>query len=278
MKARLSKLLLAALAIVVTMSFVSCSNDDEPKPNSRIQLKLTDAPSFLYSKVNIDIQGIDVYVGNTMQGNAQVKDGWLKLNLESAGVVNLLDLMNGNYKLMVDQEIHACQITKVRFNLGTNCSVKSLITGKESVLKTNGSFTFAVDWKVDEGGNYSYIIDIDAAQSVSLNLEFNPEPYIRAFVESFGGNVSGFIHPATAVEYIEISKGDIKLYTIADLIGGAVNGTDQGYFAYICLQPGDWTMKIVTKPTSGYQTKEVPVKITAGKTYKFPNVIELNKK
>ncbi len=277
MKKRLSILLLAVLAIVVTLMFVSCSNEDEPQAKSRIQLKLTDAPSFLYSQVNIDIQGIDVYVGNTMQGKAQIKDGWLKLNLESTGVVNLLDLMNGNYKLLVDQEIHACEISKVRFNLGTNCSVKSLFTDKVSVLKTNGSFTFTVDWKVEEGGNYSYIIDIDAAQSVTLDLQFNPEPYIRAIVETMGGNVSGYIHPATAVKYIEITNGKIKLYTIVDLIAGSVNGTDQGYFAYICLQPGDWTMKIVTKSTSGYQSKEVPVTITAGKTYKFSDVIELSK-
>ena len=279
MKKKLSKsffVLTAAFALLL-LAGTSCSNDDMPETTSTFQLKLTDAPSFLYSQVNIDIQGIDVYVGNTMEGSAQVKDGWMKLNLQGAGVVNLLDFMNGKYKLLVDQEISACNITKVRFNLGSDCSVKTLVTGNTSTLKTNGSFTFSVDWDIEAGKDYSFVVDIDAAQSVSLDLNFDPEPYVRAFVEAFGGNVSGYVHPATAVKYIEITNGTTKLYTIAEKIAGAIDGTDKGYFAFICLQPGDWTIKFVTKNTSGYQTREVPVKVTAGQTFKIPAVIELSK-
>lgn len=259
------------------LAWTSCSNNDEPKANSKITLKLTDTPSFLYSEVNIDIRGIDVYVGNTMQGSAEVKDGWLKLDLQSTGVVNLLDFMHGESKLMVDQKIASCHITKVRFNLGADCSVKSLLTNKTSSLSTSGSFTFEVDWNIKAGEEYAFMIDIDASQSVSLDLQFNPEPYIRAFAESFGGNVSGYVHPAVAVRHIEITNGETTLYTIADVIAGSLTGTGNGYFAFICLQPGDWTVKFVTKSASGYQNKEVKIKVTTGQTYKIPDVVELSK-
>ena len=78
--------------------------------------------------------------------------------------------MNGKYKLLVDQEIEACEITKVRFNLGSDCSVKSLLTGNVSELKTRGSFMFDVDWDIQEGEDYTYIIDIDASQSIKIAL------------------------------------------------------------------------------------------------------------
>lgn len=282
MKTKFFKLFVTVCSIAaLVLAGTSCSNDNEPEVNSRLQLKLTDAPSFLYSQVNIDIQGIEVYVGNTIKGNVEVKDGWLKLNLESAGVVNLLDFMNGKYKLLVDQEIEACEITKVRFNLGSDCSVKSLLTGNVSELKTRGSFMFDVDWDIQEGEDYTYIIDIDASQSIKIafdsTINFEPEPYIRAFVDAFGGNVSGYVHPATAVKHIEITNGTKTLYTIAEKLTGALTGTDKGYFAFICLQPGDWTIKFVTKSTSGYQPKEINVKVTTGETYKIPDVVELSK-
>lgn len=282
MKTKFLKLFLAVFAfIALVLAGTSCSSDNEPEVNSRLQLKLTDAPSFLFSQVNIDIQGIEVYVDNTIKGNAEVKDGWLKLNLESAGVVNLLDLVNGKYKLLVDQEIDACNITKVRFNLGSDCSVKSLLTGNVSELKTQGSFMFDVDWDIKEGEEYTYIIDIDASQSINIAIDstinFDPEPYIREFLDSFGGSVSGIVHPATAVKYIEITNGTNTYYTIAEKVVGAITGTDEGYFAFICLEPGDWTVKFVTKSTSGYQPKEIKVKVTNGDTYKIPNVVELSK-
>ena len=89
--------------------------------------------------------------------------------------------------------------------------------------------------------------------------------------------MSGHVHPATVIEHIEITNGTTKLYTIAEKIAGAIDGTDKGYFAFICLQPGDWTIKFVTINTSGYQTREVTVKVTAGQTFKIPAVIELSK-
>lgn len=282
MKTKLSKLFFVVAAISALLFIgTSCSKDDAPEPTATFQLKLTDAPSFLYSEVNIDIQGIDVYVGNTMQGSAQVQDGWMKLNLQGAGKVNLIDLMHGEFKLLVNQEIPACNITKVRFNLGSDNSVKTNIGGIVSTLKTNGSFTFNVDWNVEAGKDYSFVVDIDASQSVNLSADlsvnFNPEPFIRTFVEAFGGAVSGYIHPATAVSYIEITNGTQKFYTIVDVIVGAIKGTDTGYFAFIALQPGDWTIKVHTKSSSGYVTKDVPVKVTAGQTFKIPDVIELSK-
>lgn len=268
---------LAILAVLALLVVGTSCTKDTPEATSRFQLKLTDAPSFLYSQVNIDIQGIDIYVGNTVEGDVQINNGWIKLNLKSAGVVNLLDLMNGEFKLLVDQQIPVCKITKVRFNLGSNCSVKTLLSEEVLQLKTAGSFTFDVDWNIEAGNDYSYVVDIDASQSVSLTLDFNPEPYINAFLENFGGHVSGYVHPATAVKYIMITNGTKTFYTIPDLIKGAIEGTDKGFFAYICLEPGDWNIKFVPKATSGYQAKEVPVKIVSGKTYKFSEVIELVK-
>ncbi len=268
---------LLAIVAVLALIFIGTSCTKETENTSRLQLKLTDAPSYLYSQINIDIQGIDIYVGNTAQGSAQVNNGWISLNLQSVGVVNLLDFMNGELMLLVDQQIPACTITKVRFNLGSNCTVKTLIGGEVLNLNTNGSFTFDVNWNIEEGGDYSYVIDIDASLSVTLTLDFNPEPYINAFLESFGGNVTGYVHPATAVKYIKITKGSKTFYTIPDLLKGAIEGTDTGFFAFICLEPGDWVVTFVTKDTSGYQNKEVPVTVVAGETFKFPETIELVK-
>lgn len=281
---------LFAIFAVLALIFAgtSCSKDT-PEATSRLQLKLTDAPlladsplktntrSMLYSEINIDIQGVDIYVGNTVQGDVQVNNGWISLNLESTGVVNLLDFMNGEFMLLVDQQIPACTITKVKFKLGSNCTVKTLVGEEILNLKTNGSFTFDVNWNIEEGEDYSYVIDLDASLSVSVTLDFNPEPFINTFIESFGGNVYGYVHPATAVKYIKITKGTKTFYTIPDLLKGAIEGTDTGLFAFICLEPGDWVITFVTKDGSGFQNKEVPVTIEAGKTFKFPETIELEK-
>lgn len=272
---------LLTILVVLALIFVGTScTKDTPETTARFQLKLTDAPSFLYSHINIDIQGIDVYVGNTIQGNAQVNDGWISLKLKSVGVVNLLDFMNGKLKLLVDQQIPACTIKKVRFKLGGNCSVQTLITGEIFELHADRSFSFDVDWNIEAGEEYSFVVDINAYMSVELidfTPHFNPEPYINTFLESFGGNVSGYVHPATAVKYIKITKGSKTFYTIPDLLGGTIDGTDRGFFAFICLEPGNWTITFVTKEDSGYQTKEVPVTIVAGETFQFSEIIELVK-
>lgn len=271
---------LLAIVAVLALILVGTSCTKETENTSRLRLKLTDAPSYLYSQINIDIQGIDVYVGNTVQGSAQVNNGWISLNLQSTGVVNLLDFMNGEFMLLVDQQIPACTITKVKFILGGNCSVQTLITNQIIELNTEGSFTFDVNWNIEEGEDYSFVIDIDASLSVEIiggNLHFNPCPYINAFLESFGGNVAGYVHPATAVKYIKITKGTKTFYTIPDLLKGAIEGTDTGFFAFICLEPGAWVVTFVTKDTSGYQNKEVLVTVVAGETFKFPETIELVK-
>lgn len=272
--------LLAILAVLALIFVGTSCTKDTPETTSRFQLKLTDAPSYLYSQINIDIQGIDVYVGNTVQGNSQVNNGWISLKLKSVGVVNLLDFMNGELMLLVDQQIPACTITKVRFNLGGNCSVQTLITHEIFDLHTDGSFIFNVDWNIEAGEEYSFVVDIDASMSVELigfNLYFNPGPFINTFLESFGGNVSGYVHPATAVKYIKITKGSKTFYTIPDLLGGTIDGTDKGFFAFICLEPGNWVITFVAKDASGYQNKDVLVKIEKGKTFKIPETIELVK-
>src|SRR3979490_1335990 len=91
-----------AVCLVISSIFLpSCTKEINPYPNysgnsgnysTNVEVQLSSARSSLYSEINLDVQSIEYQTSYDQYNNAE----WQTMELEHRGVVNILDLTNGN--------------------------------------------------------------------------------------------------------------------------------------------------------------------------------------
>jgi hypothetical protein len=93
--------------------FGSCSkNDKSTGATSRLQVSLTDGPDPSVKEVWVDIQQIEILMGDTSKP--------LILNGSHPGMYNLLDFSDGKDTLLADATIPTGTISQIRLILGDN--------------------------------------------------------------------------------------------------------------------------------------------------------------
>lgn len=217
MKKNLIKKILPSLAVALMMvAGVSCNTKNNG--NAQLKFSLTDAPSVEYTAVNLDVQGIEVGVGEAS------KSDWVALDLIQPGIYNLLDYRNGENILLANEAFPAGKISQVRLILGPdNTVIKDGIeyplttpSAQESGLKFNFNQVLEADLM------YSFVIDFDASRSIveTGNGKFLLKPVIRTYAEAYGATLRGFVIPAEAKPYVEIIQGNDTLVSIPELTDG----------------------------------------------------------
>lgn len=236
--------------ILVTLTaclfFVSCGKNDPSVNASRLRVKLTDAGSFTIKELLIDIRAIDVLPVDT----AGKEGEWVSLDY-SGGTYDLLKLMNGRTVQLIDQYFPAGgKIGKLKLLFGNNSHIW---TNTEKEFKLNipqelldGVVIDHVDAVLTPNIITTVVIDVNAALSVrEENGNYYLRPEVRAFDETFGGSMRGYVTPVDAGPIVGIANDPDTFFTLPE--------GERGMFMFTGLKAGEWTISVFARPESGYQ-------------------------
>lgn len=182
---------LSVAILFLSVALFSCKKDTPAFfGESVLSFRLTDAPG-PYDKVNIDVQGLEVVINDTI----------LTLDVNK-GVYNLLDFVNGKDTLLVDGNVPSGKLSQVRLILGDNNTIKvgndvfdlKTPSAQQSGLKLN------VHSDLYDGVAYEYTIDFDAEKSIvkTGNGKYILKPVLKVFTNSVSGAIKGVVSPASA--------------------------------------------------------------------------------
>jgi len=215
---------------VALAGFYGCNNSNNSTPKGHMQVKLHDAPA-LYGSLQLDIQKVEVKNSATSSDNA-----WVTIS-DKPMTINVLDLTNGNAKIIASSNLKAGTYTKLRLVLGSNNKIN--FNGTMMDLKLSSSAQNGVDvdinTKIDGQNSATLLLDFDAARSISSTLtgSLTLNPQISANQQSKSGDISGTIKPASALTVVYVKSGsDTVSSTFADTTSGAfkVMGISQGNY------------------------------------------------
>ena len=240
-------LLIWSIVMGVIIGFSSCTkNQKNSETTARLQIGLTDSPDPSVKEVWVDIQQIEIIMGDESKP--------LILNGSHPGVFNLLDLTNGKDTLLADATIPPGNISQIRLILGDN---NYIITeaGDKIALKTpsaqQSGLKVQVHQEVAGGILYRITLDFDAARSINFagnsgNVLLKPVLRILSFLPS-GGNIKGVVVPFTfRTDVYAIQGTDTIASTSTDLTNGGflIKDIPAGNYA-VSFVPSDTTYKSV---------------------------------
>lgn len=228
--------------ISVFCCLLACSSDHEE--NATLAVYLTDAPAD-YQQVNIDIQGVEVNVGD------EQSSGWTTLQVET-GVYDVLELTGGIEALLGTMSLPAGKIDQIRLKLGENNSI--MINDEIESLTTPSAQTSGLKLNVhatlEAGVTYKLLLDFDAARSIihNGNNSFSLKPVIRTFVEAQSGAIKGSVTPV---------ESNPAIYAIIDqdTLATAFANQSTGEFLLRGLPSGN--IKVTFEPIEGFNSKVI---------------------
>jgi hypothetical protein len=234
------------LLAIISIAFFSCGNDDSSSPaqgNSRISVKLTDAPGD-YDHVYIDVVDVMVKVNDASDDEG----GWQSLNAVNTGIYDLLELTGGVNVLLVDDfGLLSGTLNQIRLILGDNNSV--VIDGQTYPLNTPSAQQSGLKIQVNEtlvpNIAYTFLLDFDVDESIVIagnSGNINLKPVIRASVEATTGTISGAILPLGVQTEITATNGIETISAYADI---------DGNFLLVGLNPGIYTVTVNPDSLSG---------------------------
>ncbi len=242
MKTQLRAVIIALIAII---SFSSCSkNEKNSNKESRLQVSLTDSPDPNVKEVWVDIQQVEILMGDSSKP--------FILNGAHPGVYNLLDLTNGKDTLLADAVIPAGTISQVRLILGDNNSI--VTTSDEKIALTipsaqESGLKVQVHQEVTGGILYRLKLDFDVARSIvkagnSGKYLLKPVLRIISLVPS-GGDIQGVVVPdSVRTAVLAVSGTDTVASTFTDVANGnfLIKDIPSGNYSLIFI-PSDTTYK-----------------------------------
>lgn len=208
--------------IAMVFSLAACEKNEsgdptdiDTKPDPVISVKLVDSPAD-YDAVNVDVIAM----------RARIDSGWIELPLENPGVVNLLELTNGNSLVLVgDTSLSPGVMTELRLLLGENNSV--VVGGQSYFMQTPSGQSSGYKIKMnpqplEEGGIYGLVIDFDVSKSVHRtgNGKFMLKPVVRGYLETAVGGIAGIVVPPAGAWYVEAANLTDTAGTMIDAITG----------------------------------------------------------
>jgi len=243
MRYSLQNLIIGLICIFVA----GCSSDDPAGPGEgegRVVMYLADAPTNMYSEVNVEIERVEIY----SEGS-----GWLEVRGEAeAEIYNLLDLTNGRMATLVEVNLEAGTYTRVRVHIGGGSNI--VVDGNMVNVTIGSGFQGGVvleqQIELQAGSTAEILLDFDAHSSVkgSMVTGFRLEPAIRIQSMERAGNISGRVSPVQARAVIVASQGgEVVTSTYAD--------ESSGEYKLVGLAEGTYDIEIVAR-AGEYETKK----------------------
>lgn len=236
----------AAMTCLLALLFFSCGKEDVSENAVRLRIKLTDAAAPLLKEIYLHIESIEVQATDST-GNA---GDWVSLSY-SGGEYDLLKLMNGRTLQLVDQYFPAGgKIEKIRLTLGNNNRMMT-VTDKSIPLEKSPNVTeylviHDVDATLTAHFIVSIVIDVNAALSVyEVNGNWYLDPRARAYPETYGGSLKGYVTPLEAAPVVLITRDGDSLFSLPEGV--------EGMFFFSGLHEGPWKVHLFADPESGYR-------------------------
>jgi len=239
---------LSVFTMGVILFFGSCSKNDKSTAttSSRLQVSLTDGPDPSVKAVWVNIQQIEILMGDTSKP--------IILNGSHPGMYNLLDFSDGKDTLLADATIPPGTISQIRLILGdgnyivTSDNIKIPLktpSAQESGLKVQ------VHQEVTGGILYRLSLDFDAGRSIvkagnSGNYLLKPVLRIISLVPS-GGDILGVVMPDSAKTFVFAIQGP-------DTIASTTTDTTSGKFLFKDIPAGNYSLYFLPSDTSFKQT------------------------
>jgi len=219
------------LGVFLLVGLISCNNDEK----AVVQFSLTDAPSLKgYVALYIDVQGLQYSIGDSV---------WIVLPV-TPGIVNLLDLTNGQDTLLAKIELENGQtVSQVRLLLGDD---NTLILADGSIVNIkvpsgqSSGLKFNIHSDADLTSSYKVMIDFDVERSVVAkgNGQYSLKPVVRGYIVANTSKVFGTISPSNIpFRVITVMDGD-TIVTVSDTL-------QNNYFMLHGLISGSYDIKFL---------------------------------
>ncbi|KAI9450906.1 hypothetical protein F5148DRAFT_1290471 [Russula earlei] len=269
-------LYVAGIAAAASLLFVACSKNgvssSVPAGQQSISLYMADGPGF-FDHVFLDVKSIEVLVDTSKNTRAHDNSNWVYIgsrvkapdssfvwdNLSTtAGEYDLLQLRNGIDTSLGTAMVHAGSIRLIRIDLGTNnYFVKDSI--KYPLQLPPGAPSYILirllgnEWEQYASGHYRLWLDFDIQRSIVQlnNNAFYLIPYLKAFIVSKTGTISGaLVPPAAWPEIVTIYNATDTAYALPNRDGTfKVRGLNDGtYSVFVNASNGykDTTLSNIT--------------------------------
>jgi hypothetical protein len=267
-------------AIVLSILFYACSKENSslssiPAGKQKVNLYLTDGPGY-FDSVLVDIKSVKVLVdtcapSGSTHDDRDVHDGdnhhpgnerdwnddhdkkdsclvWDSLNIKP-GIYNLPTLSNGKDTLLGAGNVPKGRIIMIKITLGTNNSLVkngvhyplNLPLGNSSsiIIKLRGD-----EWDEFLPGQMQLWLDFDMTRSIIQvrDGQFYLRPYIKVFVKSTSGGISGVVVPWDAYPVLTATSSADTAYGLPKR---------DGEFKFQGLKPG--TYSLFVNASNGYK-------------------------
>ena len=196
------------LICVTMLAFImmSCKKDKTNSSPSPFEIRMTDAPG-PYTKVNIDLQGVEITGSNGVTVVTNVH----------TGIYNLLDFSNGVDTLIASGTLADASVQQIRLILGPNNSV--VVGGITYPLSTpsadQSGLKLQVNQTLQAGILYSVLLDFDANKSIveTGNGTYKLKPVIRTIEAAISGAIRGNILPLTTSAFVTATSASNETYS-----------------------------------------------------------------
>ncbi len=229
---------------------ISCQDDNDNQSygeelNSRIQLKLVDAPG--------DYLEVNVIINDIKYNSSEDEGGWISFGEpEDYPIgVDLTELIAGNSLLLVDEVIPSGELKQIRLILGEG---NTLVIEDENAnpytvpLNTPSAQQSGLKLKLDTflepNFTYVYILDWDVNESIveaGNSGNYNLHPVINVIAQVNSGSISGIVMD----DLTPIPDAVIEVFAINDEYVTSTITNDLGEFLINGLVEGEYILKIV---------------------------------
>jgi hypothetical protein len=260
---KITRSVLALIVSVALAGLTACSNHNNSSSEGQMQVKLHDAPA-LFGAVQLDIQKVEVKNSSSTSDTS-----WVTISNQPQ-TVNLLDLTNGNTKIIASSNVKSGTYTTLRLVLGSNNKVE--VNGTMMNLNLSSNAQAGVDvninTQVDAQNSATLLLDFDVARSITAGLtgSFTLNPVIAATQESNSGDVSGQIQPANAMTAVYVKSG-------SDTVSSTYSDTTSGDFKLIGLAQGNYDVNIHSMNSAYSDTTISNVSVAAKQETKLGAVV-----
>jgi hypothetical protein len=255
--------LLSSLVIGLGLLVASCDNTDPAPEMGSMTVEMTDAPIDSAAEVNVFVERIEI-------NNAEDDTGWVTL-AEPQQMYNLLDYTNGEVAVLGGADLEAGIYPQIRLILGDGNNVVIynddgststydlfVPSGTKSGIKLN------VNAEIEEGIEYTLLLDFDASRSVhkagnNPNRPYIMRPVIKAVNKAITGSIAGLVDPVEARPVVYAIAGE-------DTLAASIADTTSGEFELIGLEEGTYDVSADPR-TDGYEiTNQSDVQVNVGET------------
>ena len=235
MKAR--TLIIPALLIPAFL-WTSCQKDEpnEPAQAREFKVRMTDAPGD-YTALNVQVISVDAYH----------EDGdWVNLSNETHAL-NILDLTNGEEKIIAEKNVKAGIYSKLRITFAQEANIK---VTEASDIGSNGttiSSVYDLHWngpaevtldiaeKVNLVSGANVLVDFNVAASVEeVDGNYYLDPFITV-VDDEGTGIKGDVD-GSAHAVVMLIRGEEVYSTYTDISGKFImRGVPQGVYDLLVI-------------------------------------------